>query len=133
MPVPFGAHNLQIKLLQSLTTFAQPMERVEFMPGMFHWQAVPNPLEQVTFPAKTVFSRISAIPSHSSVGNPSSEVSGLSDPIHGVRYHAVIGTDAAFANSRTTENYQGYFMGGGQRRRTMRKGRKTRRAISRRR
>ena len=112
MPVPSKAHEKQIKLLRTITEYAQPMERREFMPGMFNWRAVPNPLQLITFPKNTIFSQIETTPSHSSVGHPDTNVYGISDPIHGVRYGAKIGKDAAFANSRTNEDYLGYFLGG---------------------
>ena len=112
MPVPFGAHEKQIKLLQPITEYAQPMERREFMPGMFNWHAVPNPPELITFPANTVFSQIHATPSNCSVGHPDTKVYGTSDPIHGVRYRLKIGKDAEFADARTNEDYRGYFLGG---------------------
>jgi hypothetical protein len=116
MPVPSGAFDKQIKLLRPMTEYAQPMERREFMPGMFNWHAVPNPPEFITFPANTVFSQIHATPSNCSVGHPDTNVYGTSDPIHGVRYRLKIGKDADFANARTNEDYLGYFLGGKTRR-----------------
>ena len=123
MPVPLGIFH-QIRLTEPILTQAQPMEERQFSNGGRFLVESGAPT-QILFPIGTIFNKIIAHPT--TQGTPPSPMYGTSEPIAGVRYEVMLGTDDDFANRKNIvaqfppTRFKGYFLGGRRSSRTTRK------------
>jgi len=114
MPVPLGIFH-QIRLTEPIVEQAQPMEERQFSNGERFLIQRGAPI-LMFFPTGTIFNKIIASPSIH--GEPPFPMYGTSEPIAGVRYEVMLGTDNNFANRKNIvaqfppTRFKGYFLGG---------------------